>query len=801
MLHRRSLLLPLSLMALVLWPGFRCSPAHLILSPATGTQLGADGEASVEVDFGEALPSSAVVRFLLFPEPNGGSVPPIDVTAAFLPAGASDFAGESGATGALSPSDGIAEGRNALVVEVDLEGDGGGRSASTLFSWLPGLEGLELERCDPLDPSECLYPFPSDHFTVEDATSDTGRRVNFARESMPQNTTAVRVDPTEWNRNDGFSPGPMILARIPGVDLEMTGAALISDLRASLDPSAPIVLVHAESGERQLVWAELDANANPISTQSTILRPGANLRSGERYIVAMRNIRDASGAPIEPAPAFRVYRDRIASFVAAVEARRPAMERVFSDLDRAGISRDDLYLAWDFTVASKRNLSERLLHIRDDAFAELGAASPSFQITSVSDQHDSKILRRVFGTYEVPLYITNDGLPGARLNYEVANPLDELPSRVADATYTANFLCVIPRSASADGSSADAPARISLYGHGLLGSHRETGASHVADMANNHNFIFCGTDAIGMAEDDADFDNPPPWVGRILADFSLFPTLPDRMHQGILNTLFLGRLMLHPDGLASDPLFRGSEDDSSFLDSSELFYDGNSQGGILGGAIAAVSQDLRRAVLGVPGMNYSTLLRRSVDFDQFLLLLSFTYVQSEHSLSIALIQMLWDRTDTNGHVRHITSDTYANTPAKKVLLHVAWGDHQVANVSAEVEARSLGAAIHLPALNDDRHWEDDPFFGIPEISYPHDGSAIVYWDSGNATPPNQNIAPRDNGPGLGPCAASRGGDPHECPRREPAARQQKSEFLKPDGVVISVCGEDVLGNPLPCLAP
>ena len=66
-------------------------------------------------------------------------------------------------------------------------------------------------------------------------------------------------------------------------------------------------------------------------------------------------------------------------------------------------------------------------------------------------------------------------------------------------------------------------------------------------------------------------------------------------------------------------------------------------------------------------------------------------------LTIALAQMLWDRTETSGHARHITQDTYPGTPEHKILLHVAYGDHQVAPVSAEVEARTLGASIHLPA--------------------------------------------------------------------------------------------------------
>ena len=48
------------------------------------------------------------------------------------------------------------------------------------------------------------------------------------------------------------------------------------------------------------------------------------------------------------------------------------MERIFRRSSGAGIARNGLYLAWDFTVASERNLSERAALIRDDAFAQLG---------------------------------------------------------------------------------------------------------------------------------------------------------------------------------------------------------------------------------------------------------------------------------------------------------------------------------------------------------------------------------------------------------------------------------------------
>ena len=35
--------------------------------------------------------------------------------------------------------------------------------------------------CDFLDPSDCLYPFPSDYLTIADPTTDSGRRVHLRR--------------------------------------------------------------------------------------------------------------------------------------------------------------------------------------------------------------------------------------------------------------------------------------------------------------------------------------------------------------------------------------------------------------------------------------------------------------------------------------------------------------------------------------------------------------------------------------------------------------------------------------------
>ena len=220
----------------------------------------------------------------------------------------------------------------------------------------------------------------------------------------------------------------------------------------------------------------------------------------------------------------------------------------------------------------------------------------------------------------------------------------------------------------------------------------------------------------------------------------------------------------------------------------------------MGGALTALAPDLDRSVLGVPGMNYSTLLRRSVDFDEYAELPTLGLYDNypnelERPLILGLMQMLWDRGEANGYAAHMTGDPYPNTPKHNVLLHPAVGDHQVANLTAEVMARTIGARVLQPALNAGRHWQSDPFFKIPAIGgLPYSGSAMVYWDGGptsftgdqgggSGVAPIENVPPRpENG---------YGDDPHSYPRWAPEAQKQMSDWLMPNGAIKQPCSAGV----------
>jgi hypothetical protein len=313
-------------------------------------------------------------------------------------------------------------------------------------------------------------------------------------------------------------------------------------------------------------------------------------------------------------------------------------------------------------------------------------------------------------------------------------------------------------------------------GHGLLGT-----ADQVEGLVANAaaaNTTFCATDWIGMATEDV------PNAVAILNDLGRFRSLADRLQQGMLDFLFLGRLMKHADGLASDPAFQ-AEDGTPLLAPDHLTFVGLSQGGILGGATSAVAQDWDRVFLGVPAMNYSTLLNRSIDFDTYGAILNPAYPDEvERQLGLLLVQMLWDRGENNGYAHHLTADPYPDTEPKDVLLFEAFGDHQVANVATEVMARTIDARVLAPTLADGRSPDVEPLWGIEEIEdLPYDGSALVVWDFGTPAPPITNLAPRE------------GEDPHGKGREEPDVVRLVTEFLAPDGELIDVCGGQ------PCQSP
>jgi hypothetical protein len=604
--------------------------------------------------------------------------------------------------------------------------------------------------CDPIDPAACLLPWPNDRFTRADADTETGRRLDLPADGMPTSTAGVSIDPTEWNRSDGFAAASIAMTRVDDLDVEASGLAPVTDIGASLEGDSSLVVLApdggGDGGGRLAAWAELDANAEDPEDQLLLINPAAALPEGQRVVVGLRGLVRTDGSEVEPSEAF-------ASQLAEPDA---AAEATFAALEAAGVERDELDVAWSFTVASAGSTAGRLQHMWQESAEELDGGAPPFEVTSVVEQGGAT---KVDGTIEMPKYLQGDGGPGSVLDND--DDPDGLPS--ADGTMEAPFTCLVP-----SGASAADPSPSVIYGHGLLGSRDEV--LGIGSLGAGVGLTFCALDFIGMSTADV------PAIVESFEDLSGFRTVPDRLQQGHLGFLLLGRLLASEDGLATDPAFQ-DEDGASILDPASVTFLGASQGGILGGAPSSLTTDWQHVILAVPGMGYNLLLRRSIDFDEFAPLVEASYPDElEQSLVLDLLEQLWQRGENAGYVQHLTSDPFDGSVAKPVLLLEAFGDHQVANVSTQKLARTLGIGRRAPTLAEGRSSDDEPYWGIDELpELPFEGSGLVTWDFGTPTPPVENVPNRG------------GEDPHGKLSDVPEALALVLAFAT-EGQIIDVCG-------------
>ena len=631
--------------------------------------------------------------------------------------------------------------------------------------------------CDGLDTTQCMLPFPNNYYTKTDSATVTGRQVDLPSAGFPAGTGQPAFAPTLWNANDGFSPGASLLTHVPGISLAESKVATISDMGASLAASSPVVVIDATTGKRWPTWTELDVLDHDPTTQLLMVHPAKDFTEGHRYLVALRNLKTASGQAIPPVSACMDHVEGLAVHQPADQCNAPAaylshLKQVVAELGEHGVAKNGLFEAWDFTVASRQNLTGPALAMRNEAFATLGTGVPAYTVSSVVTDPSTapQSARKVVGTFTVPSFL--DGVEGTA-GTVLTEGSNGLPVQVGGATQTANFTCDIPKAAT-----PAHPASVGYYGHGLFGTSTEVFHSGVPGFSNTYDYMFCSTDWIGLAKPNLLF------AATVVANLSNFPSLADNLLQALVNAQFLGRLEDSPKGFATNPAFQATGKPVVRAGHGLVYY-GNSQGGIMGGAFLAISQDARRGVLGVPAIDYDVLLNRSVDFSTFETLLTQAYpTHAVQEVGLDLIQMLWDRAEGDGYAEQMTGGL-PGTPQHQVMLEEAFGDHQVANVQTETEARTIGAAVHQPALKKGRSPEAQPFWDIPTLKPGSKGPALFVWDSGVPPPPLTNTPP------------TAGHDPHDTtPRTDPKFWRQMDTFFE-TGKVITVCGGKACTAPYP----
>ncbi|MEM9874103.1 MAG: hypothetical protein AAF928_04365 [Myxococcota bacterium] len=636
--------------------------------------------------------------------------------------------------------------------------------------------------CDPMVPAFCGLPFPSDVYLLDDpdGRNPSGRSVRFGPTTLPaRRTDGASIPPDLFFDHDGFSPGQAAMTYLPFASLE--GCATPFDIERSLEADSPTVLLEADTLRRVPHWVDLDATTDRDGTAGrpderlVMVRPAERLRDGTRYIVAMRNIVDRrDGATVPPSPVFAALRegrsldddegDEAARW--SVFARREAYDDIFGRLASAGVGRDDLQVAWDYTTATRENNTSPMLEMRDLALAAVGEAGPPFEVVGVDEDFNDQILRRIEVRMEVPLFLTSasEGFePGQidRLNWSAADG-----ALTQNGTMTQEVVILVPRSVATEG-----PHGLLQNGHGLFGSRTEGNGGYLTRIAAEGRYIAFATNYFG-------FDVASISVGgeALVGNFPFLKSFTERQIQGQINQLLAMRMMrgrVATEGIVADDgtvLL-----DPQWVDASRRYYRGDSQGGIMGATYMAVSTDVTRGVLAEPGMPYNLLLDRSASFGQFFIILRAGFGDGAvaKQLALAAVQMGWDRAEPNGFAPFIERDPLPGTPSHRVLLYGARGDHLVTTFGAHLMARAIGAT-HLQSDDGAVH---APIFGLEPAAPPgRSGSVYVDYDFGLAPNPRDNLPNRD------------GCDPHERIRRMASHIAQSTQFFETGEVAWSCDG-------------
>jgi hypothetical protein len=634
----------------------------------------------------------------------------------------------------------------------DAGADAGALDGAALDQGAPDA-GPPSPACNPLGVAggSCALPFPSAYYEVDDAASGSGVRVALTADALPHTRSGAAIDPAPWNRLDGFSPiGPFLAELAEHVD----AATLVppTDIARSLAQGAGSVLVDMETHALVAHFSEVDVNVAAGAPQVIFVRPAQRLRPGHRYAIALtRAVRTMGGAAPSVPPGFQAILDGDLASDPRLARIAPRYDAIFAALAAAGVARSEVVLAWDVVTASEASITAPMLAMRDDALAMMGPSGLGLTVTTVEDDFDARIARRIQGTFRAPSFLT-----GASGHEVLARDASGRPmiSGVVDVP----FVAMIPRSAATRG-----PLPMLQIGHGLFGGAlRELGDATESEgyhqrLADDGGYVLFATDWIGLTQDDL------AHVLAAMSDFGRMPEITERLMQAEVNAMVLYRTARAR--FAAEPAF--APGGVVAVDPSRVWFHGISLGGILGTTFMGYDPDCDRGALNVFGGVWSTLFQRNDGWSALHLAVGGAYpAPDDQQVLLALAQSLFDPTDPINLAPHLFVDRLPGVSERHLLFQEAVGDSAVSNLGTETVARTMGVPLVVPSVRTP--------YGLSTAMAPLPSALVIVDEMPTPLPPDTN----------GPVART---STHITMRSEPAVEAQTRAFLAVDGVVTQTC--------------
>ncbi len=531
---------------------------------------------------------------------------------------------------------------------------------------------------NPLGSTDDILPFPSSLYEQADPASPTGYDLDVPVGAFPANqNTGTPFDPTPLARRHGWSPAVTLLWAAPGgVDpATLTGQ---DDLATSVTPASSTLILDVTASQFVAHFAEVDANElDHLDRQAVYLRPAQRLVGGHRYAVAItKAVHGTGGVELARTAGFQAVLDDRDTGHARLDRTRPRLRDAIAALEAAGVARDQLLVAWDFTVNDDATTIRDPLAARDAALAAMGPDGANLSYTITSDtgtvNGDPRIARRIELDFTAPA-VTGDKLAGFHR--------DAAGNVVVDGTMTAHaFVMVPPCATTANGLSG-----VLIYGHGFFGSLEEArSAEYLRDlMSQNGCLIVAATLWTGMSQDDI------PNALIALNDLDQAWGFGERIFQGIVNNIALEQLLR---GKLADEVL--TDAGGTLVDKVHTFFLGISMGHILGSVFMAYDPAVLHGVLHVGAANWSLLFERSSNWAVYGVPLKGSYRDLlEADIMEQVLEMAMEPADGAS----VAGIDIPNTPPKSLLMMTSLHDTQVPNLAGFYQARSLGLTLLAPS--------------------------------------------------------------------------------------------------------
>ena len=588
---------------------------------------------------------------------------------------------------------------------------------------LPTIVAVEqTDGCDNLNPLHCMLPFPSDAFLIEDNSTVTGLRVNYAESTLPESgslsNSGENAEIGALNLLDGMSPSTQIMTAFTTLP-NLTGVADQYTVELSMEAGHATTLLNLDTGEKVAHWVETDARADDAEATILFIRTMRSLEPNTAYGIGI------SGLGVTPSVAFQAILDGQQTDAPDVEARQESMAALIQALNTSGHDVANLNDAWQFHTASLDSIVGPTLSMRADALERLGDGGIGCTVEDVDDDwiDDTEAdFRKITGTYTVPQYLEWQNPPS-----RISTDENGTPQFVEYAEIP--FTLVIPK-VLADNNEG---GPLVVWGHGFLGDGRGAISSAAIGWMQEYEVAMVGTAISGWSFTDLDT------IFMGLANISYFEHQSDRLQQMLVNQMALARTF---KGVCSD-IEQLYYNGTNLVDSSDVHYMGYSLGGIYGASITAFSPDIDRAALWVGGSGFSTFIERSTNYatfsDGFILPQAYPE-RNDRAVLIAVCQHMWDATDAETWLRFAESGYGNEIGPFNILSTISINDAQVPMLSSDRAARTAG----IPMLNGSM-WSP---YGVDVADGPITGSAVVYWDGGYDAMPDTNAAPPIGDAGL-----------------------------------------------------